>query len=66
MSGFFVVMMVLAMIATLAVLIVGVVSMATGGEFHRRYANKLMRTRVLLQAIAIAFFAIVVLLASKG
>lgn len=66
MSGLFVVLMVLAMIATLGVLIVGIVSMASGGAFHRRNANKLMRMRVVLQAVALAFFAIVLFLAGKG
>jgi hypothetical protein len=66
MSGLFVVLMVLAMIATLGVLIVGIVSMAQGGDFHRRYANKLMRARVVMQAIALVFFAIVIFLAGRG
>ena len=66
MSGLFVVLMVLAMIATLGVLIVGVVSMASGGEFHRRNANKLMRARVVMQAVALVFFAIVIFLVGKG
>ena len=48
--------------AVLLVLIVGVVSMFRGGEFNRKYANKLMRLRVLLQAIALALFAIFMLL----
>ena len=43
MTGFIVVLLVVAMIATLGVLLVGVFSMARGGEFNRRYSNKLMR-----------------------
>lgn len=43
-------------IAVLAVLIVGVFSMLRGGEFNRKYGNKLMQLRVLLQ------FAVVMIL----
>lgn len=36
------------------VLAVGIYSLFRGGEFGRSYSNKLMRLRVLMQAIAIA------------
>ncbi len=65
MSGLFVVLMVLAMIATLGVLIFGIVGMASGSDFHRRNSNKLMRARVVMQGVALAFFAIVLILAGK-
>jgi len=42
-----------AMFAVLAVLMTGVVGLAVGGEFNRKYANKLMRLRVITQAFAI-------------
>ena len=48
----------IAMAAVLAVLVFGVGSMFRGGAFNRKYANKLMRLRVLLQAVAILLFAI--------
>ena len=35
------------------VLMVGLGGFAFGGEFNKKYANKLMRLRILLQAIAI-------------
>jgi hypothetical protein len=66
MSGLFVILVVVAMIATLGVLIVGVIGMAGGGSFNRRYANKLMRARVILQALALAFFAILLLMVGRG
>ena len=66
MSGLFVIFIVIAMAATLGVLIVGVIGMASGGTFNQRYANKLMRARVLLQALAVALFAILLLLVGKG
>ena len=35
------------------VLMIGLGGFAFGGEFNKKYANKLMRLRILLQAIAI-------------
>ena len=45
-------------LATLGVLIVGVVSMMRGGEFNRRNSNKLMRARVILQGVTLALLAL--------
>jgi hypothetical protein len=42
-----------AMFAVLAVLMTGVVGLAVGGDFNRKYANKLMRLRVITQGFAI-------------
>ncbi len=47
----------LSLLAVLATLFTGFVSMTKGGEFNARYGNKLMRLRVLLQALAIALIA---------
>ncbi len=35
------------------VLMIGLGGFAFGGEFNKKYANKLMRLRILLQALAI-------------
>jgi hypothetical protein len=53
--------MLLAMAAVLAVLIIGVFGMAKGGEFNKKYGNRLMQARVYLQAGALLFFALAVL-----
>lgn len=53
--------MALAMLATLGVLVLGLLSMVKGGEFNRRYANQLMRWRVGLQAVALVLFALALL-----
>lgn len=55
-------LMIVAMLMTLGVLFTGLFSMARGGEFNRRYGNKLMRWRVICQAVAIGLFAIAMLL----
>ena len=47
-----------AMLCPLFVLVIGVVSFAVNGEFYKKNSNKLMRLRVLLQGLAILFFAI--------
>lgn len=41
------------LLAVVGVLLVGVVGMARGGEFNRKYGNKLMQARVALQAVAV-------------
>jgi hypothetical protein len=66
MSGFFFIAMIIAMLATLSVLVLGLAAMVKGGEFNRKYGNKLMRARVLAQGIALAFFALAVLTAGQS
>ncbi len=58
MSGFFFFAMIVAMLLTLAVLAIGMVSMIKGGEFNQKYGNRLMRARVILQGIALVLFAL--------
>jgi xanthine/uracil permease len=50
-----------AMIAAIGALLLGVFSMAKGGEFNRRYGNKLMRLRIALQGLAILLFIVFML-----
>ncbi len=54
------VLLVIALVAIVGVLLSGVFVMARGGETSRRYSNRLMRWRVILQALAVllllAFF----------
>ncbi len=61
MSTAFFILMSIAMAAVLVVLILGIVSMAKGGEFNRKYGNKLMQARVMCQGLAIAFFLLAIL-----
>ncbi len=64
MDGFLPVLLVIAMGATLVVLVVGVVSFAVHGKFYRRHSNNLMRARVIMQGIALAIFGLIVWLAT--
>jgi len=43
----------IALAVTLVVLFAGVFTMARGGEFNRKWGNKLMRARVATQGLAI-------------
>ena len=61
MSQFFSILMILAMILVFLSLAVGLISMARGGELNKKYGNKLMRLRVTLQGLALAFFALALL-----
>ena len=44
----------LALLAVTLTLAFGIYSLYRGGDFGRSYSNKLMRLRIVLQAIAIA------------
>ena len=61
MNTVFIILMAVAMAATLIVLIIGVGSMLRGGEFNQKYGNKLMNARVILQGIALLFLALAIL-----
>lgn len=54
----------LSLFAVFAVLVTGVGGFIVGGEFNRKYANKLMRLRVITQAIAVIL--LLLLLYVKG
>jgi hypothetical protein len=61
MSATFFALMIIAMFAVLGALGLGLFSMARGGEFSRKYGNRLMRARVFLQAAALILFALAVM-----
>jgi len=42
--------------ATLLVLVVGLIGMARGGEFNKKYNNIIMRARIISQALTVLFF----------
>ncbi len=53
MHNAFVVLMLLAATAVLGVLVVGIIGMLKGGDFNKKYGNKLMQARVMLQGLAL-------------
>lgn len=57
---------IIACLLVLAVLLFGFFSFARGGEFNRKYANKIMRLRILTQAIAVLLIILAVMAARSG
>ena len=57
------IILVIFMVATLAVVVVGVIAMAVNGKLNKNHSNKLMRLRVLFQAIDVLIFVIIIWLA---
>ena len=52
------ILVVLSMAAVAVILIIGIGGFGRGGEFNRKYANKLMQLRIAAQ-----FFAVLIILA---
>lgn len=63
MSSFVFFLIPIALAATLIILGFGIYSMAKGGTFARENGNKLMRMRVMAQAIAIGLIMLFIWLA---
>lgn len=56
----------IACLAVLAVLAFGIGTFGKGGDFNRKYANKIMRLRLLMQFIAIILIVVFVYFSRKG
>ena len=54
------------MMGALGVCLLGIFAMARGGDFNKKYSNKLMRARILLQLLALVVFAILMVAAGKS
>lgn len=55
-----------AVLAVLGVLAVGIGGFAKGGEFNRRNGNRMMRWRLGLQAVAVVFIVLFVVVRAQG
>lgn len=55
----------LAMLAVLAILATGIGGFAKGGEFNRRHGNRMMRWRLIAQAVAVALIMLFVWLSGR-
>jgi hypothetical protein len=64
MSGIFVILVPLALAAVALTLGLGIFAMFRGGEFGLKWSSKLMRLRVVLQAVAILI--VVLAIVSRG
>jgi len=56
----------IACLAVVAVLLVGVLGFARGGDFNRRHANRIMRLRLLAQFVAVVLIVAFVYFARRG
>ncbi|SFJ04439.1 twin transmembrane helix small protein [Albimonas pacifica] len=56
----------IACLAVLGILLFGVSSFARGGDFNRKYANKIMQLRLLAQAIAVVLILVAVAALRSG
>ncbi len=61
MSGTLLALLIVALVATLGMLLLGIFSMARGGEFNRRHGNRIMRFRVIMQGAALVLLALIIL-----
>ena len=58
--GIFYYIVIIAILAVMVILMIGLGSFTLGGEFNKKYANKLMRYRIIGQAVAIILILIFV------
>jgi hypothetical protein len=66
MERFFDLMIPAALLAVASTLAFGIYALFRGGDFGRSYSNKLMRLRVVLQAVAIAVLVAALLWRERG
>jgi fructose-specific phosphotransferase system IIC component len=59
------VVIVVALLLTIAVLGTGIWSMAHGGEFDRKHSNQLMFARIGMQAVTLVFLFLAIYLANN-
>ncbi|MGR3676561.1 MAG: twin transmembrane helix small protein [Paracoccaceae bacterium] len=62
----FFILVVLAVLAVAVVLMIGIGGYAKGGEFNKKYANKVMRLRIIMQAVAVILILLYVYLRDTG
>ncbi|MGR4000303.1 MAG: twin transmembrane helix small protein [Alphaproteobacteria bacterium] len=60
MRSFLLILLVLSMVATLAILLTGLIVMARGGAVNAKWSNRLMRWRVYAQAVTLGLFVLAV------
>ncbi len=60
------IIVIVACLLVLIALMIGLGGFTFGGEFNRKYANKIMRLRILLQAIAILLIILFVYFSRGG
>ena len=59
-------LVVVAMAAVAIILVIGIGGFGKGGEFNRKYANKLMRMRIMAQFVAVLIILLFVFITRGG
>ena len=57
---------VIACLVVLVILVIGIGGFAKGGEFNKKYANRLMRYRIIAQAGAVVVIVLFAWAKSRG
>ena len=60
------VIMVVALAAVAIILMIGIGGFGRGGEFNRKYANKIMRLRIAAQFVAVVLILLFVFFTRQG
>jgi hypoxia induced protein len=60
------VLLIIAMLAVVGFLFLGLFSMARGGEFNRKYGNIFMRYRVAAQLVAVLLFLLFIMMSHRN
>lgn len=55
-----------AVLLVLIILMIGIAGFAKGGEFNRKHSNRIMRYRIVAQAVAIVVILIFVFIRRMG
>lgn len=55
-----------AVLLVLVILASGLIGFTKGGDFNRKYANKIMRARIVAQFVAVGLILLYVYLRSRG
>ena len=66
MSSIFLILAIVTCLVVLIKLMFGIGSFAKGGNFGRKYSNKLMRWRIIAQAVAVLLIIVFVYFEKKG
>ena len=66
MSSIFLILAIVTCLIVLIILMFGIGSFAKGGNFGRKYSNKLMRWRIIAQAVAVLLMIVFVYFEKKG
>ena len=59
-------LLVICCLVVVVILAIGIGGFAKGGEFNRKHANRLMRYRIIAQAIAVALIVLFAYLHQRG